>query len=66
MMKDEAVYIQYASKYQGSTNAYKRAIGNNWASRKMGFEAVKRAEMEALRTFAQTTISPSTYKPWSR
>ena len=31
MLKDPAVRIQYASKYAGSTNAYKNAIGSNWA-----------------------------------
>jgi hypothetical protein len=25
------VKIQYAAKYSGSTNAYKNAIGTNWA-----------------------------------
>lgn len=48
MLKDPQVRIQYASKYAGSENAYKNAIGSNWAINKRDFEQVKRAEQEAL------------------
>ena len=41
MLKDPQVRIQYASKYAGSTNAYKNAIGSNWAINKRNFEQVK-------------------------
>lgn len=58
MLKDEAVHIQYAAKYSGSTNAYKRAIGNNWASEKVGFEAIKRSEMEELKEYAEKADKP--------
>ena len=37
MLKDPQVRIQYASKYAGSTNAYKNAIGSNWAINKRNF-----------------------------
>ncbi|MDO5036330.1 MAG: S46 family peptidase [Porphyromonas sp.] len=52
MMQDEKVEIQYAAKYKGSTNAYKRAIGNNWAAEKIGFEALKQSDMDELRAYA--------------
>ena len=52
MLKDPQVRIQYASKYAGSENAYKNAIGSNWAINKRDFEQVKRAEQEALLAWA--------------
>ena len=52
MLKDPQVRIQYASKYAGSGNAYKNAIGSNWAINKRDFEQVKRAEQEALLAWA--------------
>lgn len=48
MLKDTKIRIQYASKYAGSQNAYKNAIGSNWAINKRDFEAVKQAEQDAL------------------
>ncbi len=48
MLADPAVRIQYASKYAGSTNAYKNAIGSNWAIKKHDLEKVKLAEQERL------------------
>ncbi|MDH6312350.1 hypothetical protein M2137_001120 [Parabacteroides sp. PFB2-10] len=48
MLADPAVRIQYSSKYAGSTNSYKNAIGTNWAIGKRDFEEVKRAEQERL------------------
>ena len=48
MLKDPSVRIQYASKYAGSTNAYKNAIGSNWAIKKRDFERVKREEQDKL------------------
>ena len=44
MLKDPQVRIQYASKYAGSTNAYKNAIGSNWAINKRNFEQMKNDE----------------------
>nr|WP_211831821.1 S46 family peptidase [Porphyromonas levii] len=58
MMKDEAVNIQYAAKYQGSTNAYKNAIGTNWATNKMDFEGNKRAMVDKLRAYAKKVGKP--------
>lgn len=52
MLKDPQVRIQYASKYAGSENAYKNAIGSNWAINKRDFEQGKRAEQEALLAWA--------------
>lgn len=48
MLKDPSVRIQYASKYAGSTNAYKNAIGSNWAIKKRNFEKVKKEEQDRL------------------
>ena len=48
MLADPEVRIQYASKYAGSTNAYKNAIGSNWAVNMRDFEALKRSEQEQL------------------
>ena len=53
MMKDPSVRIQYASKYAGSTNAYKNAIGSNWAIKKRNFEQVKKEEQDRLIAWAQ-------------
>ena len=52
MLKDPQVRIQYASKYAGSENAYKNAIGSNWAINKRDFEQVKWAEQEAILAWA--------------
>ncbi|WP_277465431.1 S46 family peptidase [Parabacteroides sp. PF5-6] len=54
MLKDPAVRIQYSSKYAGSTNAYKNAIGTNWAIGKRDFEQVKKEEQERLLAWAKT------------
>lgn len=53
MLNDPAVRIQYASKYAGSTNAYKNAIGSNWAIKKRNFEQVKKEEQDRLIAWAQ-------------
>ncbi len=58
MMKDEAVNIQYADKYQGSTNAYKNAIGTNWATDKMNFVGNKQAMVDKLRAYAEKQGKP--------
>ncbi len=41
MLADPHVKIQYASKYSGSTNAYKRAMGSNWATDMRDFVGTK-------------------------
>ncbi len=48
MLKDPSVRIQYSSKYASSTNAYKNAIGTNWAINKRNFEEVKKEEQDKL------------------
>lgn len=48
MLNDPAVRIQYSSKYAGSTNAYKNAIGSNWAINRHNLEQVKKAEQDKL------------------
>ena len=53
MLKDPSVRIQYASKYAGSTNAYKNAIGSNWAIKKRNFEQVKKEEQDLLIAWAE-------------
>ncbi len=53
MLKDPAVRIQYSSKYASSTNAYKNAIGSNWAINKHNLEEVKKAEQDKLIAWAK-------------
>lgn len=52
MLSDPQVKIQYASKYSGSTNAYKRAIGSNWAINKRMFVDTKRQQQNKLKSWA--------------
>lgn len=58
MKKDEAVNIQYAAKYQGSTNAYKRAIGSSWAIDNQKIALVKQAQADRLRKYAEQHHKP--------
>ncbi|MDD3728243.1 MAG: S46 family peptidase, partial [Dysgonamonadaceae bacterium] len=53
MLKDPEVNIQYASKYSGSTNAYKNAIGTSWAIGMRDFEARKKEQQEKLLSWAK-------------
>ena len=41
MLNNPEIKIQYATKYSGSTNAYKNAIGTNWAIDLYDFEKIK-------------------------
>lgn len=59
MLKDPAVRIKYASKYAGSTNAYKNAIGSNWAINKRNFEQVKKAEQDRLAAWCNKMCEPA-------
>lgn len=58
MLADPAIRIQYASKYAGSTNAYKNAIGTNWAINKQNFEQVKKDEQDKLIAWAEKNNKP--------
>ena len=58
MLKDDKVRIQYASKYAGSQNGYKNAIGSNWAINKRDFETVKRNQQEALLAWGRKQCQP--------
>jgi hypothetical protein len=58
MLKDPAVRIQYSSKYAGSTNAHKNAIGASWAINKRDFEQVKRTEQEKLIAWSKQNNKP--------
>ena len=58
MLADEAVNIKYAAKYAGSTNAYKNAIGTNWAIDMMDFEGIKRREQESLEAYGKKVNKP--------
>lgn len=58
MLSDPQVKIQYASKYSGSTNAYKRAIGSNWAIEKRNFVDNKRAQQNRLIDWANDNNKP--------
>ncbi|MDR2969822.1 MAG: S46 family peptidase [Tannerellaceae bacterium] len=53
MLKDPEIRIRYSAKYAASTNAYKNAIGSNWAIDKRNFEQVKREEQEHLAAWAK-------------
>ena len=53
MLNDPEVKIQYASKYSGSTNAYKNAIGTSWAIGLRNFEEVKKEQQEKLLSWAK-------------
>ena len=59
MLKDPKVRIQYASKYARSTNAYKNAIGCNWAINKRDFEKVKGEEQARLLNWAKDKCNDS-------
>lgn len=48
MLNDPTVRIRYASKYSGSTNAYKNAIGSNWAINKHDLAQVKKENQNRL------------------
>ena len=48
MLNNPEVKIQYAAKYSGSTNAYKNAIGTNWAIDLRDFEGLKRLKSKDL------------------
>lgn len=54
MLNDPAVRIQYSSKYAGSTNAYKNAIGSNWAIKNHNLELVKKEEQDKLIAWGRT------------
>ena len=58
MLRDPEVNIQYASKYSGSTNSYKNAIGTNWAIGMRDFEAVKKEQQDKLITWAKKNKKP--------
>lgn len=58
MLNDPEVNIQYATKYSGSTNAYKNAIGTNWAIEMRDFEAQKKEQQEKLITWAKQNNKP--------
>lgn len=59
MLKDPQVRIQYASKYASSTNAYKNAIGSNWAINKRDFEQVKTEEQNRLIAWSKKMCEPA-------
>ena len=59
MLKNPQVRIQYASKYASSTNAYKNAIGSNWAINKRDFERVKGEEQERLIAWSEKMCEPA-------
>lgn len=58
MLNDPAVKIQYAAKYSGSTNAYKNAIGTNWAIDMRDFEQLKLEQQNRLSEWAAKNKKP--------
>ena len=53
MLRDRQMKIQYASKYSGSTNGYKSAIGSNWAINMRNFDQVKKRQQAKLLDWAE-------------
>lgn len=58
MLKDPKVKIQYSSKYAGSTNSYKSAIGSNWAIEKRNFVASKKKLQDDVMAWAKKNKHP--------
>lgn len=58
MLKDPQVSIQYASKYSGSTNGYKSAIGSNWAIDNRQFIKVKQEQQNQVAKWASANNTP--------
>ena len=58
MLADPQVKIQYAAKYSGSTNAFKRAVGSNWAINIRNFVETKREQQEKLANWATANNKP--------
>lgn len=58
MLNDPEVKIQYAAKYSGSTNAYKNAIGTNWAIDMRDFEQLKWEQQDRLVQWAKKNKKP--------
>jgi hypothetical protein len=58
MLKEPSIRIRYASKYASSTNAYKNAIGSDWAIHNRGFEQIKQAEQEKLVAWSEQMNKP--------
>ena len=53
MLKSPAIKIQYAGKYASSTNAYKNAIGSNWAIQTWQLDLSKQGQQEKLYDWAK-------------
>lgn len=58
MLNDPEVKIQYAAKYSGSTNAYKNAIGTNWAIDLRDFEQIKEEQQNRVLEWAENNRFP--------
>ena len=58
MLKSAATRISYASKYSGSTNAWKNAIGSNRAINNLNFEQVKQSEQDKLIAWSKQVGKP--------
>ncbi len=58
MLKDPKVKIQYSSKYAGSTNSYKSAIGSNWAIEKRDFVKSKQNLQNDVIAWAKKNNKP--------
>lgn len=58
MLADPKVNIQYASKYSGSTNGYKNAVGMNWAINMRQFDSVKYVQQEQVLDWASRQQKP--------
>lgn len=58
MLADPQVKIQYAAKYSGSTNAYKRAMGSNWATDMRDFVGTKLEQQNRVIEWATNNDKP--------
>ena len=58
MMADDAVRIQYASKYAMSSNYWKNSIGMSRGIRKLGVKARKEAQEASFQAWAEKNTLP--------
>ncbi|MCI7140431.1 S46 family peptidase [Alistipes sp.] len=58
MMADDAVRIQYASKYATSSNYWKNSIGMSRGIEKLGVKARKQAQEESFEAWAERNTLP--------
>lgn len=58
MLADPQIKIMYSAKYAGSENAYKRAIGANWAIDTKDLRIAKKQQQDNLLTWGKRNAKP--------